>query len=148
MGATVAAQDFVERHAKLMDGSIVNNRWWPARYSELSEPVMAAYRKKTGVDATNFAIQGHDAAVVALEGVARAGSLEPGRIQAAIEGGTFVTAWGTRKFTPLAEGHRMPIQTVVVQIQGGKKVPIYPPEVAAAGGSTFVPAPPYAWEKK
>lgn len=148
MGATVAAQDFVDRHARLMDGSIVNNRWWPARYSELSEPMMAAYRKKTGVDATNFAVQGHDAALVALEGVARAGTLEPARIQAAIESGTFVTAWGTRRFTSLAEGHRMPIQTVVVQIQGGRKVPIYPPEVAATGGGAFVPAPPYAWEKK
>ena len=62
--------------------------------------------------------------------------------------GTFVTAWGTRKFTPLAEGHRMPIQTVIVQIQGGKKVPIYPDSVASAGGGKFVPVPPYAWEKK
>jgi len=42
----------------------------------------------------------------------------------------------------------MPIQTVVVQIQGGKKVPIYPASVAAASGGKFVPAPPFAWEKK
>jgi branched-chain amino acid transport system substrate-binding protein len=148
MGATVAAQDFVDRHAKLMDGSIINNRWWPAKYSDISEPMMAAYRKKTGNEPTNFAVQAHDAALVVLEAVGRAGSVEADKIRAALEGGSFVSAWGTRKFTPLAEGHRMPIQTVVIQVQGGKKVAIYPPDVAASGGGSYVPAPPFAWEKK
>jgi branched-chain amino acid transport system substrate-binding protein len=109
---------------------------------------MAAYKKKTGTDPTNFAVQAHDATLVLLDAIQKAGSLDPQKIQAALEGGTFVTAWGTRKFTPLAEGHRMPIQTVVVQIQGGKKVPIYPESVAAASGGKFVPVPPYAWDKK
>jgi len=148
MGATVAAQDFVDRHAKLMEGSIINNRWWPAKYSDVSEPMLAAYRKKTGVEATNFAVQGHDAALVVVEAIVRAGSLEAEKIRASLESGTFVSAWGTRRFTPLAEGHRMPIQTVVIQVQGGKKVAIYPPDVAAAGGGKYVPVPPFAWEKK
>jgi branched-chain amino acid transport system substrate-binding protein len=148
MGATVAAQDFLDRHAKLMEGAVINNRWWPAKHSDLSEPMMAAYRKKTGVDATNFAVQGHDAALVLLEAIIRAGGLEADRVRAKLEEGTFVSAWGTRKFTPLAEGHRMPIQTVVIQVQGGKKVAIYPPDVAAAGGGKYVPAPPFSWEKK
>ncbi len=148
MGATVSAQTFVDQHAKQMDLAIVNNRWWPAKYSEVSEPMMAAYKKKTGTDPTNFAVQAHDATLVLLDAIQKAGSLDPQKIQAALESGTFVTAWGTRQFTPLAEGHRMPIQTVVVQIQGGKKVPIYPESVAAASGGKFVPAPPYAWDKK
>jgi branched-chain amino acid transport system substrate-binding protein len=148
MGATVAAQDFIDRHAKLMEGAVINNRWWPAKHSDLSEPMMAAYRKKTGVDATNFAVQGHDAALVLLEAITRAGGLEADKVRAKLEEGTFVSAWGTRKFTPLAEGHRMPIQTVVIQVQGGKKVAIYPPDVAAAAGGKYVPAPPFAWEKK
>ena len=42
----------------------------------------------------------------------------------------------------------MPIQTVVVQIQGGKKVPIYPESVAATAGGKYVPVPPFAWDKK
>ena len=148
MGATVAAQTFVDQHAKQMEGAIVNNRWWPARYSEVSEPMLAAYRKKTGTDPTNFAVQSHDATLVVLEAIRAAGGLDAEKVRAALEGGTFVTAWGTRRFTPLAEGHRMPIQTVVVQIQGGKKVPIYPAAVATTGGGKFVPAPPFAWEKK
>ena len=148
MGATVAAQSFIDQHVAQTDGAIVNNRWWPARYSEVSEPMMAAYKKKTGADPTNFAVQSHDAALVAIEAVKTADTLEPDKIRAALESSTFVTAWGTRRFTPLAEGHRMPIQTVIVQLQKGKKVPIFPASVAAAGGGTFMPAPPYAWEKK
>lgn len=148
MGATVAAQTFVDQHARQMEGSIVNNRWWPARYSEVSEPMMAAYRQRTGTDPTNFAVQAHDAALVVLGAIRSAGTTEPAKVQAALAGGTFVTAWGTRKFTPLGEGHRMPIQTVIVQIQGGRKVPIFPEAVAATGGGKFAPVPPYAWEKK
>ena len=148
MGATVAAQTFIDQHARAMEGAVVNNRWWPARYSEVSEPMMAAYKKKTGTDPTNFAVQAHDATLVAIEAMVKAGSLDPDKVRAALESGTFATAWGTRKFTPLAEGHRMPIQTVVVQIQGGKKVPIYPATVAANAGGKYVPVPPYAWEKK
>jgi branched-chain amino acid transport system substrate-binding protein len=148
MGATVAAQNFIDQHAKVMDGAIVNNRWWPAKYSEVSEPMVAAYQKKTGIEPTNFAVQSHDATLVALEAIRAAGSLDPEKIRTALEGGPFHTAWGIRRFTAIGEGHRMPIQTVVVQIQAGKKVPIYPASVAATAGGKFVPLPPYAWEKK
>jgi branched-chain amino acid transport system substrate-binding protein len=148
MGATVSAQDFIDRHQKVMEGHIVNNRWWPARYSDLSEPMMAAYKKKTGVDATNFAVQGHDSAHVAIDAMVRAGSLDADKVVAILEGGTFVTAWGTRKFAPLEEGHRMPVEMVVIQVQGGKKVPIHPPHVVAATGGKYAPMPPFAWEKK
>ena len=148
MGATVSAQTFIDQYVKQTDLAIINNRWWPAKYSELSEPMMAAYKKKTGTDATNFAVQAHDATLVLLEAIQKSGSLDPQKIQATLESTTFVTAWGTRKFTSLAEGHRMPIQTVVVQVQNGKKVPIYPDSVAAAAGGKYVPVPPYAWEKK
>ena len=148
MGETVSAQTFIDQHVRQTDLAIVNNRWWPAKYSEVSEPMMAAYKKKTGTDPTNFAVQAHDATLVVLDAIQKSGSLDPQKIQAALETATFVTAWGTRKFTPLAEGHRMPIQTVVVQIQSGKKVPIYPESVAAASGGKYVSVPPYAWDKK
>lgn len=148
MGATVATQSFIDQHVAQTDGAIINNRWWPAKYSEISEPMMAAYKKKTGADPTNFAVQSHDAALVAIEAMKTAGTLEADKVRAALESSTFVTAWGARKFTSLAEGHRMPIQTVIVQVQKGKKVPIFPASVAATGGGTFIPAPPYAWEKR
>jgi branched-chain amino acid transport system substrate-binding protein len=147
-GTTAGAQDFIDRHQKVMEGSLLQERWWPARYSEVSEPMMAAYKKKTGVDPTHFAVQAHDAALVAIEGSAKAGSLEPDRIRESLEHTTFVTAWGTRGFTPLADGHGMPIEAGVVQVQGGKKVPIYPPALVARVGGRFIPLPPFAWEKK
>ena len=109
---------------------------------------MAAYTKRTGRDPTQFAVQAHDAALVALDAIAKAGSVEPERVRAGLENGTFVTAWGTRRFTPLSDGHGMPIEAVVVQVQAGKKVPVHPPAVAAGAGGKFVPLPPYAWERK
>src|SRR5258705_57403 len=68
MGATVSAQTFIDQHVKQTDLAIINNRWWPAKYSEVSEPMMAAYKKKTGTDPTNFAVQAHDGTVVGLIG--------------------------------------------------------------------------------
>jgi len=147
-GATVSAQDFIDKHRTVVEGSFVLNRWWPSRYSDLSEPMMAAYTKKTGVDPTNFAVQGHDSAVVAIEAAVKAGSLNPDQMRASLEQDSFVTAWGTRKFTPLTDGHRMSTDMVVIQVQGGKKVPLYPPAVAVREGAKYVPVPPFAWEKK
>jgi hypothetical protein len=42
----------------------------------------------------------------------------------------------------------MPVNTIIVQIQDGKKVVVYPPEVAAAQGGKYRAVPPWAWEKK
>lgn len=148
MGATVAADSFIKENAKMMEGSIVNVRWWPAKYSSISQPMIDAYKKKTGQDPTNFSVQAHDTALVLIEAVKQAGGTDPDKISQALAGTTFETAWGSRKFTPLDDGHRMPIETVVVQIQLGKKVPIYPAKVAADAGGKWQPVPPYAWETK
>lgn len=148
MGATVAADSFIRDNAKLMEGSIVNVRWWPAKYTQVSQPMMESYKQKTGQDPTNFSVQGHDAELVMLDAIRKAGSTDPDKISAALESSTFDTAWGKRKFTPLDAGHRMPIETVVVQIQHGKKVPIYPEKVAAEVGGKWEAVPPYAWQAK
>jgi len=105
-------------------------------------------KKKTGFSPSTFAVQAHDSALVALEAIRAAGSTDPAKIAAAMESGKFTGAWGERKFTPLAEGHRMPVETVVVQIQDGKKAVVYPPAVAADQGSKYRPVPPWSWEKK
>jgi hypothetical protein len=39
--------------------------------------MMAAYKKKTGTDPTNFAVQAHDATLVLLDAIQKAGSLDP-----------------------------------------------------------------------
>jgi branched-chain amino acid transport system substrate-binding protein len=145
MGATAAAGTFIEQNAKYMERSIVNVRWWPAAYSSLSQPMMEGYRKKTGRDPSNFSVQAFDAAVVAIDAIEKAKSLDADKISAALADTTFETAWGKRKFTPLAEGHRMPIETTVAQIQNGKAVPVYPATVAQSAGGTYKAVPPYAW---
>lgn len=148
MGATAAAGSFIQQNAKFMEHSIVNVRWWPAAYSPISEPMMAAYKKKTGRDPTNFSVQAHDAALVAIDAIEKAGSLDADKVSAVLAKTTFQTAWGDRKFTSLEEGHRMPIETVIAQIQDGKAVPIYPAAVAQSAGGGYKPVPPYAWGKK
>lgn len=148
MGATAAAGSFIQENSKFMERSIVNVRWWPAAYSPISEPMMSAYKKKTGRDPTNFSVQAHDSALVAIDAIEKAGSLDADKISAVLSTTTFETAWGKRKFSSLEEGHRMPIETVVAQIQDGKAVPIYPESVAKSAGGAYKAVPPYAWEKK
>lgn len=145
MGATAAAGSFVEQNAKYMERSIVNVRWWPATYSSLSQPMMEGYRQKTGHDPSNFSVQAFDAAVVAIDAMEHAKSLDADKISAMLSDTTFETAWGKRKFTPLADGHRMPIETVVAQIQNGRAVPIYPATVVQSAGGSYQAVPPYAW---
>jgi branched-chain amino acid transport system substrate-binding protein len=146
-GASVSAQSFIDQYKEMVEGMIINNRWWPAKYTDLSEPMIEAYTKKVGSSPTNFSVPAYDALIVFAEAAQTAGT-DPEKLRGMLENTTFKTAWGMRKFTPLAEGHRMPIQTVVVQIQDGKKVPIYPETVAKQAGGTFRKPPPYAWEKK
>lgn len=146
-GASVSAQTFIDQYRNMVEGAIINNRWWPAKYTDLSEPMIEAYTKKVGSAPTNFSVPAFDSLIVLAEAAKTAG-VDTEKMRSALEETTFKTAWGMRKFTPLAEGHRMPIQTVVVQIQGGKKVPIYPEAVAKEAGGTFRKPPPYAWEMK
>lgn len=146
-GASVSAQTFIDQYRDMVEGAIINNRWWPARYTDLSEPMIEAYTKKVGSAPTNFSVPAFDSLIVMAEAAKSAG-VDAAKMRDVLESTTFKTAWGMRKFTPLAEGHRMPIQTVVVQIQDGKKVPIYPDSVAKQAGGTFRKPPPYAWEKK
>lgn len=148
MGATVSADTFIKPNAKQMADSLLNNRWWPSPYTPLSEPMAAAYTKLTRHAPTNFSIQAYDAAVVAIDAFRKAGTRDGSRMAAVLASTTFETAWGEQAFTPLADGHRMPIETVVVQVQQGKKVPIYPPGVAKANHGIYQSVPPYAWQKR
>jgi branched-chain amino acid transport system substrate-binding protein len=148
MGNSVSADSFVAEHGKEMEGSLVNVRWIPGKYTDVSEPMVEAYKKKTGFSPSTFAVQAHDAALVTLEAIRAAGSTDPAKIVEAMEKTKFAAAWGERQFTPLAQGHRMPVSTIVVQIQDAKKAVVYPPEIAAAQGGKFRPVPPWNWEKK
>jgi len=126
---------------------MVNVRWIPGDYTPLSTPMVDAYKAKTGFSPSTFAVQAHDSALVALEAIRAAGSTDPAKVARALEDGNFVAAWGPRHFTPLAEGHRMPVATIVTQVQDGHKVVVYPPEAAAKQGTAYRAVPPYSWQK-
>ena len=148
MGTSAAADSFVAEHGAEMEGSLVNVRWIPGKYTDISEPMVEAYKKKTGFTPSNFAVQAHDGALVILEAIRTTGSTDPAKVAAALESGKFTAAWGQRQFTPLAEGHRMPVDTIIAQIQSGKKAIVYPLSAAASQGSQYKPVPPWGWEKK
>jgi branched-chain amino acid transport system substrate-binding protein len=146
MGASASADTFIAEYGKLMEGSLVNVRWIPGDYTPITKPMVEAYTAKTGSSPPTFAVQAHDAVLVVLEATRAAGSLEPERIAKALEETSYVAAWGRRKFTPLAQGHRMPVATVVTQIQDGKKAVVYPADVAAKQGTILRAVPPFSWE--
>jgi len=146
-GGDGGRQSFIDQHAKAVEGAIINNRWWPARYSEVSEPMMAAYKKRTGTDRPTSPCRPTTRRWSSSRPSPRPGAWTPTR-SAGHRERHLAMAWGTRKFTPLAEGHRMPIQTVVIQVQGGKKVPIYPAAVASKAVGSTRPGRPTPGEKK
>ncbi|MFO0988645.1 MAG: ABC transporter substrate-binding protein [Alphaproteobacteria bacterium] len=146
IGTTVSADSFIAQNARPMNGSLVIIRWIPGDYTAVSRPMVSAYTEKMKTSPTSFSVQAHDTAVIALEAVRAAGTLAPDTVANAIETGNFAGAWGMRKFLPLAQGHRLPADMVVAQIQGGKKVVVFPASVRTATGGTFLAIPPYPWE--
>jgi len=144
MGATTASMDFIGKHRKQMEGTIVNNRWWPAAYSEISVKRIEEFKKQYGKDPTNFAIQSHDSAVTLMAAIEMAGSLDKKMIRDALAKGTFVGIWGKRKFSPVSEGQTTQTDMVVIQVQDGKKTPIWP---LAISEGKYKPVPPWPWEK-
>jgi branched-chain amino acid transport system substrate-binding protein len=144
MGATTASMDFIGKHRKQMEGTIVNNRWWPAAYSEISLKRIEEYKKEYGKDPTNFAIQSHDSAVTLMTAMEMAGSLDKKMVRDALAKGTFVGIWGKRKFSPVSEGQTCQTDMVAVQVQDGKKTPIWP---LAVSEGKYKPVPPWPWER-
>jgi ABC-type branched-subunit amino acid transport system substrate-binding protein len=78
-----------------------------------------------------------------MKAIEMAGTLDKKAVRDAIAKGTFVGIWGEKKFTPLSDGQRCPTEMVVVQIQDGKKVPIWPLNIAGK----YRAVPPWPWEK-
>jgi branched-chain amino acid transport system substrate-binding protein len=146
MGGTQGQADFLNQHKKEMQGAIVNNRWWPGKFSAVSEPMYAQYRKRFGQDPTSFSVQGYDAALVAIQAIRTAGSLDRQKVRDTLATQTVQTVWGARKFTPVSEGQTAPVEMVVVQIQDGKKVPIWPTSLMKDEKAKFIAPPPWAWQ--
>lgn len=146
-GGTVDADSFIEKHKAQMEGVVVNNRWWPGPFTKRTLPMLEAYKKRYGRDAIFFDVQGYDAVLIAVEAIKAAGTLDKARVRDAIANGTFEAVWGTKKFTSLEQGQRVPTEMVVVQIRNGKKYPVWPEAVAKGAGGGFLPITKWGWDK-
>jgi branched-chain amino acid transport system substrate-binding protein len=145
-GSTMVGDDFIKEHQKEMEGVIFDNRYWPGPISPNTVPFLDAYKKKHDRDATSFAAQSYDAMNMMLTAIQNAGSTDKVKIKDALEKVEIVGVLGDRRFTSVEEGHMSPYTTVMVQIQNGKKVPIWPLGLASGEGSTFQSIPPFPWE--
>ena len=113
-----------------------------ASITDLSEPMVEAYKKKTGSRRRTSRCRRMTRALVALEAIRTPAQPDPTRSPPALRAATFTAAWGQRQFT-LAEGHRMPVETVVVagpgRQEGRRSIPH---AVARRPGRSYKPVPP------
>jgi len=103
-----------------------------ASYYLSSTQYVAAYRKKYRTDQEpSFAVADATAAGVALQAaIERAGSLNRDRVRNALAALDVETFFGRIRFDP--QGENSYRSTLVVQIQNGQRLTVWPPELASA----------------
>lgn len=138
-GGTVDAPDFRKKYGTLMEGMLINVRFWPGEYTPLSAKVYQDYEKRYGVKPTTFSVQAYEGALVLLESIRRTKSLDPDAIKNHLESGKFLGVRGEVTFTSLEDGHRSPAQMAVCQVRAGELIPIWPLAIAKPGA--FNPNP-------
>ena len=77
------------------------------------------FRKEYNIEPETFSVTGYDAYMMLLEGIERAGSLDPDAIKAALEKGNLVGARGKISFDA---NHNAVVGVVGIEIQDGKKL--------------------------
>jgi len=127
-GGSLLVEEVVEQHKEKLEGLLLQNTWWPGPHSEISEDRISRYKQEYGVDLPMYAVGAHDAAEIMIQAIDAADSLDPDKIVESLENNTFVGVWGTYKF--VNPEHRVPRSTVIIQMQDGKKVPVWPLELA------------------
>jgi len=130
-GGTVDAESFRTEYADLMEGMLVNVRFWPGEYTPLSLRMYQDYEAAYGTTPTTFAVQAYEGALVLLEAMKAAGSVDPVFIKSELESGTFTGIRGPIAFSSLADGHRLPAQMAICQVQNGELIPVWPLSIAA-----------------
>jgi branched-chain amino acid transport system substrate-binding protein len=110
------------------------------RYPGVRE-FLESYKKEfPGADLSYHAAQGYAGCQIFVEAVRRAGSLEGTKVREAILKMELKTVYGPFKVAP--DGVQVAHQVLMFQWQDGKKVLVWPDELA--GGSPRFPTPPWS----
>jgi len=110
---------------------------WPG-----NEAFVKRYKEKYGVDADPLAEEAYEAMSVLLDAIERAGSTDPTKIRDALSKTDMTWVAGPIKFDE--NGENIHKNVVVVQIQGGKLLTVWPEKVAVA--KPIIPMP--TWSKR
>ncbi len=110
------------------------------RYPGVREFVESYKQEFPGADLSYHAAQGYAGCQIFVEAVRRAGSLEGTKVREAILKMELNTVYGPFKVAP--DGVQVAHQVLMFQWQDGKKVLVWPDELA--GGSPRFPTPPWS----
>jgi branched-chain amino acid transport system substrate-binding protein len=118
---------FAEAMGKLADGVLVGGYWDPSFPYAGAHELGEAFAKETGRSASQHIADSYTAARVLLDAIARSGSLEHDKVNAAIAATDQTYPVGPVKF---GENHGAALGIVTTQWQGGKVQVVWPKDRA------------------
>jgi branched-chain amino acid transport system substrate-binding protein len=124
---------FVKTSGALVEGLVNRSSFAPGKAGSISAVVNELYKKKNNVDLDDASGRAMQGLFVMAEAINRAGSTEPGKIQAALratdlKANQVVAAFNGVKFDE--KGQNVLASSVVTQMQGGQYVPVWPKDRA------------------
>jgi branched-chain amino acid transport system substrate-binding protein len=131
-----AYREFVDNLGPLAE-NVTSATWWHYAASYRSDDVFGstevfteAVRKKTGHDPDYVHASSAAALIVLQKAIEKAGTLDRGKVRAAIRDLDITTFYGPIKFR--ADGMNENRNLPIIQVQGGKPVVLHPPELKQA----------------
>jgi branched-chain amino acid transport system substrate-binding protein len=138
---TFAMPAFVQRVGMLSDNVVSAALWVPHVKYAGAEKFASKYKGKFGIEPDYHGAQAYAAAYVCRDIFERSKSLEAKSLLIALKDTDMMTVLGPVKFVSYEKyRNQNMLPTLVVQIQNGEPVTIWPPEAATAGFINFAGA--------
>jgi len=134
VSGTFAMPKFLQSIGPLSENMVSAVLWVPhVKYAE-AEKFASQYKRKYGIEPDYHGAQGYAAAYVCRDILERSKSLEARDLVVALKDTDMMTILGPVKFVSYDKyRNQNKLSTLVVQIQDGRPVAIWPPEAATAG---------------
>jgi branched-chain amino acid transport system substrate-binding protein len=134
IGGTFAMPAFIQSVGMLSENVVSAALWVPSVKYPGAEKFASKYKKKYGTESDYHGAQAYAAAYVCRDILERSKSLEAKSLLIALKKTDMMTVFGPVKFVSYEKyRNQNKLSPLVVQIQNGKPVTIWPPEAATAG---------------
>ncbi len=125
---------FIAAVGALAQGAVNRSSWDPGKPGSVTDKVNALYRKHTGRDMDDTSARAMEGFLVLCDALNRAGSTDPGKIQAALratdlKAEQLMIGYDGVKFG--ANGQNERASTLLVQLRGARYVVVWPPRAAS-----------------